>query len=418
MLNVNKIIPLMLLFFFICGTFVTAFNPVSASESVENSWNTKTPMDINNVSFFNDLDTAVVNGKIYAMGGYRYNEGGGINGCYDPATDKWTILKTHPNPNEAVALVAFQDKIYCMNSIIPSEIEIYDIATDKWSTTSAILETTLYISKAYTMEEKIFILTSPLLLLQNPYTDQWYNRCIIHLYVFDPVTERCIELAGIPFPMYHQDYVSVLVDDKIMVFGSFFTGTTLTVENKEREYKIFVYNLKTDEWSEIKSDVPDGIGFSLAGATTGRYAPQKVYFFRSEDTGFSTCTYVYDPVANSWSTTAEPMPSFGGGYSVAVVDDIFYVVGEEQRYYNSGSYNSVYLNLQYVPMGYTGVVPAPETSNAPEQPNPSKSPNLTGTSFLTYLIVPISALTVGIVVIISVFFYLRARKSTKSVEYG
>jgi hypothetical protein len=93
-------------------------------------------------------------------------------------------------------------------------------------------------------------------------------------------------------------------------------------------------------------------------------------------------------------------------------------VGEEQRYYNSGSYHSTYLNLQYVPIGYTGAVPAPETSNTSEQPNTSKPLNLTGTAFLTYLIVPISALTVCIVVIISLFFYLGAKKNIKSVKYG
>jgi len=34
----NKIVPVILLFFFISGSFVAAFQPVSASGLVENTW--------------------------------------------------------------------------------------------------------------------------------------------------------------------------------------------------------------------------------------------------------------------------------------------------------------------------------------------------------------------------------------------
>jgi hypothetical protein len=41
---VNKFVSFLLAFFFISGSFATVFSSVSASELVEDSWNTKQPM--------------------------------------------------------------------------------------------------------------------------------------------------------------------------------------------------------------------------------------------------------------------------------------------------------------------------------------------------------------------------------------
>jgi hypothetical protein len=422
----NKFVPFMLIFVFISGLCITTFNPASAAGLVQDSWNAKTSMDIKNVSFSNGLDTAVVDGKIYAMGGSQFGSGG-INACYDPVTDKWTILKTHPNQSARVNIFVFQDKIYCIDSIVPSRvIEVYDIATDSWGNELSIPELYGFILKAHVIGEKVFIITTPHMLLQNPYTDTWYNRCIIHLYVYDLINERCVETVTIPFPQHHtESCVSVVVDDKILLFGSFFTGTSLTVENKQEENKIFVYDIETNVWSEVKSNVPDGLSL-IAGVTTGLYAPQKIYFFKSvqkTDSSYDSqlaCTYVYDPFDNSWSTV-EPMPtSTIGSYGVAVVDDVFYVIGEERHWYNSGSYNKVDLNLQYVPLGYHDALPpvtsptaTPTQSNShttsePEQSNPTTSEHAPSKPHSSYLIVATLAITI-VTVTGGLFFYFKKR---------
>ncbi|MCL2292230.1 MAG: hypothetical protein FWC30_04080, partial [Candidatus Bathyarchaeota archaeon] len=43
-MSMNKVLVFMLFFFLTSGSFTLAFNPVSASELIEDSWNTKTPM--------------------------------------------------------------------------------------------------------------------------------------------------------------------------------------------------------------------------------------------------------------------------------------------------------------------------------------------------------------------------------------
>ncbi|MDR2719474.1 MAG: hypothetical protein LBC03_01540 [Nitrososphaerota archaeon] len=98
----NKFIPFMLLFFFISGTFTSSFTPVSASELVEDSWNTKTPSPNPERQAF---EVVTVEGKIYAIGGFYYTETPyhivgsvlvenylGTNERYDPVTDTWTTL--------------------------------------------------------------------------------------------------------------------------------------------------------------------------------------------------------------------------------------------------------------------------------------------------------------------------------------
>lgn len=362
----SKLISCLLLFLFLSGTIIIAVNSALASKIVEDSWNAKAPipMALEYSDLHSGLDTVVVDGKIYAMGGSSFGVGG-INRCYDPVIDKWSILETHPNQNARVSIFAFQDKIYCIDSIVPSrEMEVYDIATDSWSVRSAISGLVGYIWKVHVMDDKVFILTTPWLLLQSSYNaDEWYNRCVVRLFVYDPVNDYCIEKASIPFPQhYGESCASVVVDGKVMVFGSFFTGTSLAFDNDEQVYKGWVYDLNVDVWSEVKLSAPDGVSI-LVGATTGLYAPQKIYFFQSvqkddtapydgmyHDYGYP-CTYVYDPLNNSWST-AQPMLTPYGVYSVAVVDDVIYVIGEGRTLIGSGSTQREYFNMQYVPMGY------------------------------------------------------------------
>jgi len=66
MLRMNKFIPLTLIFFFLTVIFASPFSYVSASELVEDSWNTKKSMKYERESFA----TVVLDGKIYAIGGY------------------------------------------------------------------------------------------------------------------------------------------------------------------------------------------------------------------------------------------------------------------------------------------------------------------------------------------------------------
>jgi len=125
--------------------------PVSAASTVGNSWVEKAPMQVARAN----LEVAVVNGDIYAIGGntvtgeYNIDQGffKGINGGtvntneqYNPATDTWTFKAPMPTPRDSFAIAVYQNKIYCIGgrTSIPlyspqtftTANEVYDPATD------------------------------------------------------------------------------------------------------------------------------------------------------------------------------------------------------------------------------------------------------------------------------------------------
>jgi len=90
-----------------------------------------------------------------------------------------------------------------------------------------------------------------------------------------------------------------------------------------------------------------------AGATTGVYAPKKIYVMGRTLYDDSNYVYgvnrVYDVSSDSWSDGARmltPRLRFG----VAVVDDMVYVVGGQTEYTGVSALNEV-----YVPIGYSSV---------------------------------------------------------------
>lgn len=92
----NKTIVFLLTLTILTATSTIIAKPASSTETKENSWATMTPM---RTARFN-LGVAVVNGKIYAIGGLIDNGDRSwetnANEEYDPATDSWSIKKPMP----------------------------------------------------------------------------------------------------------------------------------------------------------------------------------------------------------------------------------------------------------------------------------------------------------------------------------
>jgi N-acetylneuraminic acid mutarotase len=140
----HKFVPFTLIIFLILGS-LAIFSAVSASEIVEDSWNTKTPMSQTRAN----LGVVAVDGKIYAIGGsisaHIHSENiVGTNEWYDPKTDTWTTLASMPTPRANFAIAADQGKIYCIGGETNWNsscyvTEVYDIATDSWSTNITVV---------------------------------------------------------------------------------------------------------------------------------------------------------------------------------------------------------------------------------------------------------------------------------------
>ncbi|MCL1976575.1 MAG: hypothetical protein FWG55_00455 [Candidatus Bathyarchaeota archaeon] len=369
---------------------MAAFNVVLASDLVADSWNVKASMSQARWS----LGVVAVDGKIYAIGGSTVNDGYnsgvvGTNERYDPVTNTWTTLVAMPTPRYGFAIAAYQGKIYCMGGTPYVEadmkprydiVEVYDIATDSWSTKSNMPFRAGGLH-GHVVNGKIFVINGNAFFMYDPVTDEWTRKPDVPIYFF--------YLA------------SVVVDDEIILTGGFIIATYPTYPTVQYAPKAVIYNVETDEWREGKTETTLSCANDNAGATTGVHAPQKIYVFSGSNNNL-----IYDPALDTWST-ANAMPSNRSHFGVAVIDDVLYVIGG----LDYDLVTALAINEQYIPIGYHDTLP-PVTS----PPTPSESsdvfvssepePSETSRSFLTDFVGAVLVLVAGLV-LVGVFLYFR-----------
>ena len=317
-------------------------------ESVGDLWNTKTSMSQARYG----LGVVMVDDKIYAIGGWGIDGLTGANECYDPKTDIWTTLASMPTLRYGFAAVEYQGKIYCIGGALPPSglygsgsansvaNEVYDIATDSWSTRASSPSGGRYMQAAV-VDGKIFVLD------RHQYSS--------NLYMYDPIADIWTTKTGMPGALYIQPNAvfMVVVDDKLIIVDA---------ENT------MIYDPKTDTWREGTS-CPLIIYDGAAGVTSDVYAPQRVYILgtgRPSGQSLSVMfTLIYDPAQDIWST-AKAIPTYRRDFGVAAVDDILYVIG---GWIGDGwTRECLSVNEQYAPFGYTGTLPSvtsvPSTASA------------------------------------------------------
>jgi N-acetylneuraminic acid mutarotase len=453
MLNINKIIPFTLFFFFISGIFISTFSYASSSELVEDSWNTKTPMSQQQkgVSF------AVLDGKIYAIGceATAFYDLVGSTERYDPATDTWTTLEPMPTPRDSANVVVYQGKIYCIGgSTVASgpglyrnlnTVEIYDSVTDSWSSRASVpVNATHFWSeeyypdmKAVVVNEQLFvIISSGALYMYNPSANSWSSRASLpvenlyssvyvvneqlfgisqnEMYMYNPFTDSWTKKTTPPPPDTYISYQFITVTDGRIIIGDQ-QKTDSSTDSVRLNLRI--YDPKTDVWSERKTNSNSVIfygGSMFVGATSGAYAPKKLYIFSYEQVGkdsFQAFTWTYDLASDVWST-AKPITAFRNvlGSKLIVANDVFYIIG-------GNTVNDQYVPVGYNPQGYPNTSPSatapstifPTASDSTSSPTPSGPES--SRSFLTRSIaIAATVLTVCVVVTSVLFFYLRKKR--------
>jgi hypothetical protein len=87
------------------------------------------------------LGFAVVNGKIYAIGGNNQSNGNiqcvDTNEEYDPATETWEPKVSMPTPRMGMQANVVDGKIYVIGGN-SSANKVYNPATDSWTTKTAV----------------------------------------------------------------------------------------------------------------------------------------------------------------------------------------------------------------------------------------------------------------------------------------
>ena len=351
--SMSKSVAAILVLFFMVGSCVAVKPALSAADVIEDSWASKAPMHVARRS----LSVAVVNGKIYAIGGNAENGYVSTNEEYNPATDTWTYKKPMPTPRYRFATAVYQNKIYCIggvtsdgyysNESIAGVNEVYDPATDTWETKEPIPTPRRGLG-AKVVNGKIYLIGGyvPDSSISTGFSILSLNE------VYDPETDSWTTKAEVPTAV--SSVVSAVVDSKIYIIMSDLNQ---------------IYDADTDTWSLGTSLPHSSVMSARAEAATGVNAPKRIYVFGGGE------TQVYDPDSDSWTFGAD-MPADRDNFGVAVVNDILYTIGgytaTYQNYPDDWMYGpSITLyatNERYTPFGY-GTVPPAVSVASPENGN-------------------------------------------------
>ncbi|MCW5550761.1 MAG: hypothetical protein KIS67_01210 [Verrucomicrobiae bacterium] len=284
------------------------------------------------------LSTCVVNGKIFAIGGYREAGASGlrINEAYDPVTDSWTRKTDMPTARLMLASAAVNGKIYAIGgdqAFVTSPLRIveeYDPTTDTW-TRKADMPTTRSGPAAAVFDGKIYVIGGLTTFGATPLST---------VEVYDPLTDTWEGKRAMPTPrgLLH---VSI-VGGKIFAIGSAAPPSGPWLPTVE------MYDPVTDTWSR-KANMPTPRGLSAGGTANGR-----IYVIGGKDccTAFATVEE-YDPLNNTWTrranmwTTNPAIPSRRWNFSGSEVNGRIYAIGG--AFDPAAPHPGVPLVLEYTP---------------------------------------------------------------------
>jgi N-acetylneuraminic acid mutarotase len=314
------------------------------AEMTEDSWITLEPVP----TIRRDLGVAVVNGKIYAIGGRNDNGRLSTNEEYDPATNTWTTKTPMPTPRSDFGIAVFQNKIYCIGGIIYFDWsgygegilcafnEVYDPLTDTWENKTS-MPTKRQRPKANVVNGKIYLIGG------FQYQDLPPPRTTIELNVnevYDPETDSWTTKTPIPNTPYGP--ASATINNKIYVIGGF------NSDLKQMSDLNQIYDPESDTWSQGAS-IPTAVALAGAGATSGVMAPKRIYVIGGYPSYDEVAlNQVYDPETNTWNSGSQ-MPTARHSLGVAVINDTLYAIGGGSTNLNVRYYDE---NEQYIPVDY------------------------------------------------------------------
>jgi N-acetylneuraminic acid mutarotase len=296
--------------------------------AMEDSWEIMEPMP----TARSGLGVAVVDGKIYAIGGSN-GSALSVNEMYDPVTNTWTTKTSMPTARSNFGIAVFQNKIHVMGgyvrySGILDVHEVYDVETDMWETRNSCSSYGAYFS-ANVGNDEIFLIGGSLSPF-NPWPTSDENR------VYHPLNDTWAINKPLSTAVSH--YASTVLDNKIYVIGG-----------QDIEFNAIynlnqVYDIETDTWS-YKTPIPSSLAGATACATSSFFAPKRIHVM------YADSHFVYDPEKDEWTTTI-PMLTSRYNVGVAVVDDLIYVIGgyDGEKYRNE--------NEKYTPTGYIPEFPS------------------------------------------------------------
>ncbi|MCP4709585.1 MAG: hypothetical protein GY869_13240 [Planctomycetes bacterium] len=223
------------------------------------SWIFKTPIPTPRAR----LDGAVVNSKLYAIGGTNSSRTVvGIVEEYDPSTDTWATKTPMPTARKNLSCNTVNGKIYAISGrdnsdFILDVVEEYDPETDDWTTKTA-MPTARMCTHSSVVDGKIYVIGGTL---------PGGSRSTV-VEVYDPVDDSWSSRSPMPIPV--SEPANSYLDGKIYVSGGYFSGVIGYFQIYDAAEDSWVD--KTDETplptqrNNLSGDVVNGTIYAIGGA--------------------------------------------------------------------------------------------------------------------------------------------------------
>ena len=322
------------------GVFTTTLLFMAVSNAAANKWQVISELPTQRTGFA----TAVVNGKIYLIGGTPFQNRRGPYGLstvevYDPKTNSWERVTDMPTPRTSAETAVVNGTIYvcggyngidnrAVNLKFLDTVEAYDPQNDTWTRKQGMSGARVAFGMG-AVAGKIYSIGGSV----HPLDREPKAPLRIDLAeAYDPVTDTWVKRAKMP--TRRSGVKAAVVRDAIYAIGGGgwpqvgAGGPFLTV--------IEEYNPKINRW-ERKNEMPDlrlsfltvvldDVIHLIGGFTWQNRVPQ---YLSTVDT--------YNPETEEWNNIP-PMPTPFMPFGAAVVDGNIYVfggIGENREHFTS-----------------------------------------------------------------------------------
>jgi len=287
-------------------TLVLILCLATVSLALSDSWISKADMP----TARRNLAAAVLDGRIYVIGGAPGNSGGlSTVEVYDPATDTWTTILPMPTPRAGMGIGVVNGKIYAIGGMtMPNgsfnTVEEYDPATDKW-TRKADMPTRRFGLSTSVVNGKIYAIGGQ---------GSWPN-VISKVEEYDPATDTWSEKRPMQTARAHLS--TSVVNGKIYAIGG-------VLEYPEIASIVEEYDPVANTWRK-KADMPTARTFLATSVLNGR-----IYAMGGSTTDPDgppmSIVEEYDPATDTWTAKAD-MLTARGHLAAGTVNGKIYAIG-------------------------------------------------------------------------------------------
>lgn len=252
-----------------------------------------------------ELQSAVINEKIYVLGGIASNISI-LNTLeiYNATTDTWDSASPAPASLHHQALASLHNNVYVFGGYKDLQFQaeaacfVYRTLTDTWDTIAS-LPFPLGAATASTLDDKIYVF--------GGINNLGVQKATL---IYNPDTNTWSEGADMPTPREH--LASAVIGDKIyVVSGRGFSDAAIKLE---------VYHPASDTW-ETRSNMPTARS-GIAAAT----AAGKLFVIGGEGGRAFDTNELYDPLTDSWFAMPD-MPTARHGLASGTIGDTIYLIG-------------------------------------------------------------------------------------------